>query len=235
MDTVKREIHLFLLINTDILLGQDLMENEAFSSLVGLVPKLSPQLFITIVRSHNLWPYLVETVPFLPHSALSPVVELCLAQQVFSPLPAASSAVLTGLAISCVSWARRWGMQEGRGVLSKILQKFAKETLKDEKIGNELKSIFLLNVLMVLKSLIVPLEEENKKLKSLYAFKEISSVIGAELAFSSEIESLLVIFKTLVCNFSFDSWISLTEVSTVSVLELRQLVPYWLGAGLLVH
>ena len=77
VDTAKRDIHLFLLINTDIPWGQDLMENEAFSSLVGLVPKLSPQLYITIVRSHNLWPYLVETVPFLPHSALSPVVELC--------------------------------------------------------------------------------------------------------------------------------------------------------------
>jgi hypothetical protein len=56
-----------------------------------------------------------------------------------------------------------------------------------------------------------------------------SSAIGAESAFSSEIESLLVIFKTLVCNFSFDSWISLTEVSTDAVLELRQLVPYWSG------
>ena len=118
-------------------------------------------------------------------------------------------------------------MQEGREILTKVLQKFAKETLKDEKIGNELKSIFLLNVLMVLKYLIVPLEDENKNLESLYAFKEISSVIKAELAFSSEIESLLVIFKTLVCNFSFDSWISLTEVSTVSVLEFKQLVPYW--------
>ena len=40
-------------------------------------------------------------------------------------------------------------MQEGREILTKVLQKFAKETLKDEKIGNELKSIFLLNVLMV--------------------------------------------------------------------------------------
>ena len=32
-------------------------------------------------------------------------------------------------------------MQEGREVLDKVLQKFAIETLKDEKVGNELKYI----------------------------------------------------------------------------------------------
>ena len=84
-------------------------------------------------------------------------------------------------------------------------------------------------MLMVEKYLIIPLEDENKKLESLYAFKEMSSAAIAKSDFSSEIESMMVIFKTLFCNFSFDSCISLTEVSTVSVLELKQLVPYWSG------
>ena len=55
-----------------------------------------------------------------------------------------------------------------------------------------MKSIFLLNVLMVEKYLIIPLEDENKKLESLFAFKEMPSSVNAELAFSSEIKSLLV-------------------------------------------
>ena len=226
--TVRREIHLFLLINTDIPWVDDLMENEAFSSLFGSVPKLSLQLYMDIVSSHNLWPYLVESVPFLPPPSLSPVVELCLAQKMFSPLTSASAAVLTGLAISCCSLARRSGGQEGREVLTKVLKKFAEETLKDEKAKQELKSIHLLNVLMVIKYLCVPLDNVNEKLVDLYAFKNISKS-KEETVFCSEIESVLVIFKALVCNFSFDSWISLTEVSTASILEQRQLVPYWPG------
>ena len=43
-----------------------------------------------------------------------------------------------------------------------------------------MKSIFLLNVLMVEKYLIIPLDDENKKLESLFAFKEMPSSVKAE-------------------------------------------------------
>ena len=82
-------------------------------------------------------------------------------------------------------------------MLDKVLQKFAKETLKEEKVGNELNSLFPLNVLMLVKFLIIPKEDENKKLENFYAFKDMSSAIGAESSFSSEIESLLVISRLL--------------------------------------
>ena len=45
-DTVRREMHIFLLINTDIPWKEDFMENDVFSCLYGLVPKLSPQPII---------------------------------------------------------------------------------------------------------------------------------------------------------------------------------------------
>eukprot|EP00092_Neocalanus_flemingeri_P032747 GFUD01035618.1.p1 GENE.GFUD01035618.1~~GFUD01035618.1.p1 ORF type:complete len:841 (+),score=215.49 GFUD01035618.1:56-2578(+) len=229
LHTVKREIHLFLLINTDIPWGQDLLENEAFGSLVGLVTKLSPKLYINIVNDHNLWPYLVETVPFLPPTALTIVVELSLGLKIFSPPTSASSAILSGLAISCASWARRWGGQEDKVILTKVLHKFAEETLKDANNGDELKAILLLNVLMVIKYLIVPTGVGMNDLAELYDFKKTTTTEEIDTVFSTEIESLLVIFMALVSNFSFDNWISLTEVSTVSVLQHSQLVPYWTG------
>jgi len=228
-DTVRREMHIFLLINTDVPWKEDLMENDVLSCLYGLVPKLSPQLYMTIVSNHNLWKYWVECVPYLPSSSLSELIDVSLAQQIFTTtLTPASSAILTGLAISCVSSARRNGGSQVKKVLTKVLEKFAKEILKDEKDELHMKSVHLLNVLVVIKSLCTQQEDENENLMKLYAFKkELASTV--DTVFSSEIEGLLVIFKALACNFSFDSWISLTEISTNAILQQRDLVNYWTG------
>jgi len=228
-DTVRREMHIFLLINTDIPWIEDLMENDEFSSLYGLIPKISLQLYIAIVSTHNLWKYLVESVPYLPPPTLSELLDVSLTHQIFSTsLTPASSAILTGLAISCVSSVRRGEGSQGGMVLKKVLSKLAKEILKHEKVELQMKSVHLLNVLMVIKSLCTEQEDENENLVKLYPFKK-ELVSTVDTVFTSEIEGLLVIFKALSCNFSFDSWISLTEISTNFILQQSDLVKYWVG------
>merc|ERR1712142_1027820 len=139
-----------------------------------------------------------------------------------------SAAILTGITIQCVTWSRMGNDSQGRDVLNKVLRKFAQEILKDDKADLELKSVHLLNVLMVLKSLCNSMGNANVNLAKFYAFKK-ESVLVVDSFFTAEIEAVLVIFKALACNFSFDSWISLTDISSAFILKQKSFVNYWGG------
>jgi len=235
IDDVNRRIHLFLLINTDFSWTCDLLNNEGFSSLVDIIPRLDPNVYIEAVRHRNLWKYLIEALQHLPLDESRQLWSLatgCLGRHEGNVKVEEWMAKITGITCAAIVAASKAPGKEANESIEAAIKVFAENVLKPKYIKD--KSVIMANVLIVLR-LLLDLGNNSQKVKiiqiseeteSLYCFTK-NTQPSTCLDITGVLDVVLAIFKTLVVDLSLDTWMEWCEISSGDIVCYKDWLEYW--------
>jgi len=229
----KRQIFLFLLVNTQLDWKQDILENDNYSSCAFTCCLLQPSQLIDVVAAVNLWPYLFECCPFLPVTVLEPLLqqaaifaskcESTSQKQKTGAHTTNSKTPLNPAGLELAVWT-------AVGTCSRFLQE------KEQIIGDYLKAIFcpgleeeqkfsnLISLLAVVKSYLS--SPTSNATSTLYNFKRYSKESTEQENHKSIIEPLIVALKAFTYDLSVESW--LEKIDSQQLIENNAISNIWM-------
>jgi len=212
----RRRVNLFLFINTNLGWKEELACNDAFSALSSLVvPPIEVDKYLEVVGKYGLWSPVLELLHYLPPQSLC-----SLPSSFVTCLPSVPQ--VAGVALAC----RRKGLA-GLPLMREAIAELGKQALDRETLDREGgRAVSLATTLTTLKTMISDHHDLEEDRRYLYAFAD--TAVESETKLKEEIDSLLLLLKAFLLDFSTLHWVGMVEVPSSLVLQ-HSCLPCWQG------